>query len=117
MGEMLLAGFAAACGLALALLLVASWWRLLAKAGRRGWTALIPIYNVIALLRVARCPWWWVIPLCIPLVTVFVQVAAYYRFARAYGRDVWTLLLLFALPVVGFPVLAFGSASYHVPKK
>jgi hypothetical protein len=33
-------------------------WKTFSKAGRPGWAAIIPIYNVITMLDIAGKPWW-----------------------------------------------------------
>jgi hypothetical protein len=55
---------------AVIVLLLASMWAVFAKAGKPGWTALIPIYNLIILLEIVGKPWWWLFLMLIPLVNV-----------------------------------------------
>ena len=40
-------------GLAVVVLMVASMWKVFTKAGKPGWAAIIPIYNLIVLLQIA----------------------------------------------------------------
>lgn len=43
-------------------------WKVFEKAGQPGWAAVVPVYNLIVLLRVAQRPLWWVILYPIPLL-------------------------------------------------
>lgn len=45
--------------LALVLLWVAGMWKVFVKAGERGWAAIVPLYNMLVLLRISRRPAWW----------------------------------------------------------
>jgi hypothetical protein len=42
--------------LAFAILVIAGVWKVFDKAGQPGWGALIPIYNIILLLKIAKRP-------------------------------------------------------------
>ena len=46
--------------LAIAVFNIACWWIIFKKAGQPGWAILIPIYNLLVILRVAGKPWWWI---------------------------------------------------------
>ena len=47
--------------LALIVLVLAGWWKMFEKAGQPGWAAIIPIYNLYILLKIAGRPGWWLI--------------------------------------------------------
>jgi hypothetical protein len=51
-------------------IVIAAMWKVFIKAGRPGWAAIVPIYNLIVLLQVAGKPVWWVLLLLIPLVNI-----------------------------------------------
>lgn len=44
--------------LAIIVLSIAGLWKTFSKAGEPGWAAIIPIYNVIVMLKVAGRPLW-----------------------------------------------------------
>lgn len=100
---------------ALVVLLVASMWKLFAKAGKPGWAALIPIYNTIVLIEITGRPLWWFVLLLIPFVNIVFLVILMNDLSKSFGRGVGTTLLLIFLPFIAFPMLAFGSASYGGP--
>lgn len=98
-------------------IMLAAMWKVFQKAGRPGWAAIIPIYNTYVMLKIVGRPGWWLLLYFIPIVNIFVAIVVTYELAKAFGKDVgYTLLLLF-LPVIGWPMLAWGSAKYKKPKQ
>lgn len=102
--------------LAVVLIMVAAMWRIFTKAGRPGWAALIPIYNTLQLIWSAGKPWWWILLFCIPFVNIIAALIVYYNLAKAFGKGVGYMLLLVFLPIIGYPMLAWGSATYRLKK-
>ncbi len=98
--------------LAVAVVVLAGLWKIYAKAGKPGWAALVPIYNLIVLLDMLRRPWWWILLLLVPLVNVVVVVVLVNDLARAFGKGIgYTLGLLF-LGFIFIPLLGFGSDPF-----
>src|SRR3982750_1840174 len=52
--------------LVLAIFAAVGLWKGYVKAGQPGWAILIPIYNLIVLLKIARKPEWWFFLMLIP---------------------------------------------------
>lgn len=102
-------------GLAILTIVLASLWKLFTKAGKPGWAALIPIYNVIVLMQIVGRPIWWFVLLLIPLVNIVFSIILAHDTSKSYGHGVGMTLLLIFLPFIGYPVLAFGNASYVGP--
>jgi hypothetical protein len=107
---------------AFAIFILVAMWRIFTKAGQPGWKAIIPLYNTYILLKIVGRPGWWlllflasVIPFVGAIVTLVVAVIVYNDLAKSFGRDVGYTILLIFLPVVGFPLLAWGSAKYQGP--
>lgn len=102
-------------GLAILVLLLASLWKIFTKAGKPGWAAIIPFYNMIVLLQIVGRPVWWFVLLLIPFVNIVFSIIVAHDTSKSFGRGVGTTLLLIFLPFIGYPMLAFGSASYVGP--
>ncbi|MBA4031751.1 MAG: signal peptidase I, partial [Planctomyces sp.] len=47
--------------LAVVVLIVAGLWKMFAKAGKPGWAAIVPIYNMIVMLEIIGRPLWWIL--------------------------------------------------------
>lgn len=101
-------------GLFLVLLHVVATWKVYAAAGEHGWAAGVPIYTTIVLLRIAGKPIWWLLLLCIPIVNILPLLLVSIGLARNFGRGVGFGLGLLLLPVIFYPILAFGH-SKHSP--
>lgn len=93
-------------------LMVVAYWKIFAKAGKPGWAAIVPIYNVVVFLQVVGRPIWWIILLLIPIVGWIVSIVLLNDLAKAFGKGIgYTLGLIFLGPV--FPlILGFGSDPY-----
>src|SRR5690242_11758883 len=61
-------------------------WRVFRKAGRPGWACLVPGYNAVEFLRVAKLPAWLAVLFVVPLVNVALFAAACVRVARAFRK-------------------------------
>lgn len=88
-------------------------WMTFKKAGQPGWAAIIPIYNIVVLMRVARKPAWWVVLVIVPIVNIVVLVIVSLEVSRNFGKGAgfgWGLALL--APIF-YPVLGYGDAQYQ----
>ena len=101
------------CWLVLVLLIVIGMWKVFVKAGKPGWAAIVPIYNMIVLLEVAGKPLWWFILLLIPFVNIIVAIIVLIALARNFGKGIGFVLGLLILPFVFWPILGFGDARYQ----
>lgn len=100
--------------LALVIVWIAGMWKAFEKAGKPGWAAIVPIYNVIIWLELANKPVWWIILiLLIPFVNLIVLIITLNGVAKSFGRGVGTTIGLVILPFIFWPVLGFGSAQYQ----
>jgi hypothetical protein len=113
------AGCAAAGGvmtivwLVVLVLMIAGLWKVFTKAGKPGWAAIVPIYNVIVLLEIAGKPIWWIILMLIPIVNLVVAIIVSIEVAKKFGQGVGYGIGLAILPFIFYPMLGFGSASYQ----
>ncbi len=89
-------------------------WGVLAKAGRPGWPALVPVYGAAKLLEVAGLPAWFVVVYAVPGANVAVHVLASVRLAQAFGQRLAFGLGLAVAPPVFLGFLGLGPAA-HVP--
>ena len=100
---------------ALAVLVTAAWWKVFRKAGKPGWAAIVPIYNMIVLLEVAGRPLWWIFLFLIPLVNIGIAIVVNIDLARSFGKTTAFGVGLALLGVVFYPILGFGDARYQGP--
>ncbi len=100
-------------GLVVVVLIVAGLWKVLVKAGRPGWWAIIPILNLYGILKVAGRPGWWLILFVIPCIDIIIALVVFIDVAEKFGKGLIYALGLWILPFIFYPVLGFGSAEYH----
>lgn len=99
--------------LAIAVFVIAAWWKVFVKAGHPGWAAIVPIYNVIILLKIAGRPLWWIILMFVPLVNLVITIIVSIDVAKHFGKGVGFGIGLAFLGFIFFPILAWGDAQYH----
>lgn len=98
--------------LAIAILMLISYWKVFAKAGRQGWECIIPIYNVFIFLKIIQKSAWWFLLFCIPLVNIVFGIMAINELSKRFGKDTGFTIGLLFLPVIFIPILAFGDSKY-----
>lgn len=91
-------------------------WKVYEKAGYPGWGAIIPIYNIYILIKMANYSGWFFFLLFVPAVNFVVLILIYIRIAAGFGKDVGFALGLMFLSVIFFPILAFGESTYDVSR-
>jgi ABC-type sulfate transport system permease subunit len=97
----------------IALFLIAAMWKVFEKAGEPGWAAIIPIYNIIILLKIAGKPAWWVILFIVPVVNFIIAILVALAIAKNFGKGTGFGLGLAFLGFIFYPVLAWGDARYQ----
>ncbi|GBL43432.1 hypothetical protein LBMAG55_05680 [Verrucomicrobiota bacterium] len=93
--------------------------KVFAKAGQPGWAVLIPIYNVILLLRVAGLPWYWVFTPLIVYIHILGVIACLvwivwvnHRISTNFGQGVGFRIGLTLLAPIFWLILGFGDSKY-----
>ncbi|PIE03779.1 MAG: signal peptidase I [Acidobacteria bacterium] len=95
------------------IVMIASMWKIYTKAGKPGWAAIIPIYNLIVLLEIVDKPLWWFILFLIPFVNFIVMILVCLELAKKFGKGAGFAIGLLLLGIIFFPILGFGSARYQ----
>ena len=101
--------------LLIALLVIVAMWKVFTKAGRPGWAAIIPIYNMYVWCKIVGRPGWWVILMLIPLVNIIVGIIVCIDMAKSFGKGVGFGIGIALLGIIFLPILGFGSAQYQGP--
>lgn len=96
--------------LVLMVLTIASMWKINEMFGEKGWAAIVPIYNVIVLLRIVGWEpvkiWFFFIP----IYNIYLSYMLYKDLAAKFGRGTSGFAVgMLLLPFVFFPLLAFKS--------
>lgn len=88
-------------------------WLMYQKAGQRGWTCIIPILNLLVLLKIVRRPLWWIVLMVIPIVNFVVFIIVMVDLARVFAKGVGFAIGLILLPWIFFVILGLGAARYQ----
>jgi len=88
-------------------------WIIFEKAGRKGWESIIPIYNIVIEMQMLDIPMWMLILLIIPGVNVVVPIMIAIKYTEKFGKQSAYALGLIFLPVIFYPMLAFGKSTFN----
>jgi Family of unknown function (DUF5684) len=95
--------------------IIASMWKVFEKAGQPGWAAIIPIYNIYIMTKVAGKPGWWLLMLIIPIVNFIFLIWLFNMISKSFGKEEGFTAGLVFLGFIFWPILGFGSAKYLGP--
>lgn len=103
------------CYLAIIVVLVIGMWKVFEKAGKPGWAAIIPIYNLIVLLEIVGKPMIWILWLIIPCVNIVFMIWLYNLVSKSFGKSEGFTVGMVIFPYIFWPILGFGDARYLGP--
>ena len=99
--------------LAILVLVIIGMWKVFTKAGKPGWASIIPIYNAIVLLDIAKRPAWWFILFLIPFVNLIILIVVSLDVAKYFGKGAGFGIGLAFLGFIFYPMLGFSDATYQ----
>lgn len=95
------------------LLNIVTTWQIFTKAKRPGGASLIPIYSTYTLVKIAKRPGWWILFYFVPVIHIAIHFIISIDLAKTFHkRTAFGIWLLWLLPFIGYPILAFGQATY-----
>ena len=100
--------------LAIAVIAIVAHWKIFTKAGQKGWTSIIPILNLLVLMKIVKRPLWWVVLMFIPIVNIVILVIVLIDLAKAFGHGVGFALGLIFLGFIFALILGFGKSTYQL---
>lgn len=100
-------------GLAVAVVIIVGMWKVFEKAGKPGWAAIIPIYNIVVLLEIVGRPIWWIVLFFIPCANFVVLIMVAFDLAKRFGQGAGFAVGLILLPFIFYPLLGFGDSRYQ----
>lgn len=101
-------------------------WVLFKKAGKNGWEAIIPFYSSWTLYEISGFPGWLcfigiasVIPIVeyiVPFAYIALGIVTSMSICKKFNKTGAFWVLVWLLPYVGLPILAFGKDKYDSTK-
>jgi hypothetical protein len=92
---------------------IAGIWKTFVKAGKPGWAAIVPFYNVFVLVEISGRPVWWFLLFFIPCVNIVISIMVMIDVAAKFGKSAGFGVGLALLGFIFFPILGFGDAQYQ----
>jgi hypothetical protein len=96
----------------IAILEIVALWFIFEKAKEPGWAAIIPIYNLLIVIKIAGKPWWWILMALIPIVNLVFYILVLDGLSKSFGKTSSFTVGLFFLRFIFLPILGFGKAIY-----
>jgi len=94
---------------------IAGMWKTFEKAGKPGWAAIIPIYNIYIMIEIVGKPSIWLLWCILPCVNIIFSIWLINLMSKSFGKDEGFTVGLLLLSFIFWPVLGFGSAKYLGP--
>ena len=89
-----------------------SWFNIFRKAGQAGWKAFIPFFNLFIVTKIVNKPVWWIVVyLLLPVGYILSSI----QIGKLFGKNLIFSIGMILLPLVFFPLLAFGKTEYIKP--
>ena len=121
-------------GFAFIVFFIYAYVRVYVKAGEKWWAALVPIYNLVVLARIADKPWYWgilaglglggqsnknlsqavsAVLIFLTLVSVLFSILVGVAIAKRFKRStLFGVFLLGIFSFIGYPILGYGKSTY-----
>jgi len=88
-------------------------WKVFTKAGYPGILAIIPIVNLVFLVKIAGMSGWFALLYLIPIANLILAIIVAFKLGERFGKGgVFSFFLLFLFPYIGYLILGFGDARY-----
>ena len=99
------------------ILIVVGMWFMFKKAGKPGWAAVVPIYNVIVLMQVCGYRGLSILRYFIPIYNIYWIFHIEFELARRFGAGVGFGLLNVFFPEISYMILGLADKyTYHKKK-
>lgn len=97
----------------IAILTIASVWRMFKKAGEAGWKSIIPFYNTYILFKIAGYSGWWFLGLIVPILNIVLIIMLAIGLSKNFGKGIlFAIIAILLLTPLGYWILGFGGSEY-----
>ena len=87
-------------------------WKILEKAGLKGWYILIPFYNIYCLFKVAFGKGGYIFLLLVPFANFVVLFILGYKLSKAFGKSTLFSILSIFFGFITMQIIAFDDSKY-----
>lgn len=107
-------GTTSVVGLIFYVIVAIALWKVFTKAGYPGILAIIPIVNLIFLIKIAGLSGWFVLLYLIPIVNIVMSIVVAIRLGKNFGKGgLFSFFLLWLFSFIGYFIIGFGSSQYR----
>jgi len=83
-------------------------WEAFVKAGQKGWSTLVPFYNLYIFLKIIKKPMWWYLLLLFPFINVFMYMLMLVELAKGFKKyALGEQFMAVVFPFIYFPWITF----------
>lgn len=108
-------GYIIVC-LALVVVSLVGMWKVFVKAGKPGWAAIVPFYNLYCLFEMSFGNGWLFLLTFVPCANFVVAIMCYFKLAKAFGKGIGFGFGLLFFNFIFMMILGFGDAEYIGPQ-
>lgn len=101
--------------LALIVAMCAGYWKIFTKAGIEGWKSIVPILNIITMMKMVNRPTLYIILMFVPFANIYAFWVLSQDLAKCFGKTSGFGVGMFFLPFVFVPMLGFSDAVFTAP--
>ena len=101
--------------LAISVVVLIGLWKVFDKAGKPGWGAIVPFYNLYCLFDMSFGTGWLFLLMFVPCVGQIMMIIMWVKLAAAFDKGVGFGIGILFLPFIFLPMLGFGDAQYVGP--
>ena len=108
-------------------------WKIFKKAGKKGWEAIIPYYNIWTLNEISECKWWFFllaissslisftvttlddvanIDFIVSIANVFAMYMINYNIAKKFNKSHGYAIGMTLVPSIFYLILGFGKDKF-----
>jgi hypothetical protein len=98
--------------LAVSVITIIGMWKIFVKAGKPGWAAIVPFYNMYILFEITWGEGIKFLFLLIPIANIYFIIVTYIKLAKAFGKTGGFAAGLVLLAPVFVNILGFGPDRY-----
>lgn len=98
--------------LVIAVISLVGMWKIFVKAGKPGWGAIIPLYNMYCLFEMSFGTGWLFLLTFVPCVNAVILIIMWIKLAQAFGKGAAFGVGILFFPFIFLPMLGFGDAQF-----
>ena len=95
------------------LITIISYAKIFTKAGKPWWASIVPIYNIIVMLEIAKLPMWYIALFFVPIANIYALFKINIEMAKKFGKGTGFGIGMTLVSIIFIPLLAFSDNKYE----